>query len=147
MIDPAELAAEILGLVSRPIRSAEQERLRDLRVQLCAVFAAEHGWVSARRDFTLEALINGRVWAPYELLRESLLFDHPFYFRCARKRAAAIAAHLYDWDSREREARAFAAKKGLAIEAPQFPSWWFPGRTTLVLWVGPAGMSPQARSP
>jgi hypothetical protein len=62
------------------------------------------------------------------------LFDHGYYYRLDRC-AAAIAAHVYDWAPEKLEAAAdWGAQRGLAVSIPEFPSWWYPGRTTLLLW-------------
>jgi hypothetical protein len=66
------------------------------------------------------------------------LFDHTYCYREASRpyRAAAVAAHLYNnsvdhpGDLAER-----AERMGLTLSWPDFPSWWYPGRTALALYV------------
>ena len=60
-------------------------------------------------------------------------FDHPYYYRRGRH-AAAIAAHLYGWPHVRERCEATARQHGLVLEVPDFPSWWFPGQTTLVVY-------------
>jgi hypothetical protein len=137
-----DLATEIRALITKPkgeSRSAEARRnlqLKALQHHLAVEFGRIHGWTPARHDFTLECLAwrglhsGSRHW----LAGNSDTLDHPFFYRLGR-RAAAIAAHLYDHSTGEwrAELTAWAATHHLASSFPDFPSWWFPSWTTLVL--------------
>lgn len=73
------------------------------------------------------------------LLRHELL-DHAYCVKRGRY-AAAIAAHLYEGEFAAHRARceALAARYGLTLEVPDYPSWYYPGATRFVLYIGPAG--------
>jgi hypothetical protein len=63
--------------------------------------------------------------------------DHPFYYREPNRpwRPAAIATHLYDWPSYRDKVADLARRFDISAEpVSDFPSWWFPGWTTLVLY-------------
>ena len=100
----------------------------------------------ARSDFTAvvlarRGLFDGRGYYAEPWPRE--LVDHPFYYRKDRM-ASTVAAHLYGtFDAAKRQdIAAFAELKGLRTTwSEDFPSWWLPGRTTLVVYTpltGPA---------
>jgi hypothetical protein len=139
----AELAEELAALLARqrelygqsgcPIVNAE---ISSVRHRLCERFAASRGWRSGR-EFSLRCLSRGTIhdgrrgWASMTDRLPHDVGDHPYYFRTLDRRAAGIAVHLYDVpkiDDRR------AASRGLRAEFPDFPSWWYPGRTTLLLW-------------
>jgi hypothetical protein len=67
-------------------------------------------------------------------------FDHPYWYR-RRGKAAALVAHLYCLPNAGNQERceAIASRFGCLFETPDFPSWWNPGGTVLVAYVGPAG--------
>jgi hypothetical protein len=65
-------------------------------------------------------------------------FDHAYWYR-RDGHPAAIAAHLYNGEQMRLRCLAVARHFGLQFETPDFPSWWAPGRTMLVAYVGPAG--------
>jgi hypothetical protein len=47
----------------------------------------------------------------------------------------AIVAHLYGCDQAKRDkCQRFAQAIWAEVEFPSAPSWWFPGKTTLVVW-------------
>jgi hypothetical protein len=88
------------------------------------------GWVAADSGFSVRdvARVSG---ADEEWDRE--FADHKsFWLR--EGRPYAVAAHLYGCDQdRKAAARAWAARRGLVASFPDdFPSWWLPGRTTLI---------------
>jgi hypothetical protein len=64
--------------------------------------------------------------------------DHPFFYRRNRK-AAAIAAHLYNFPANRAACEKLALSFGLTFEVPDFPSWHYPNGTKLVVYIGPAG--------
>ena len=58
--------------------------------------------------------------------------DHSYYFRCPDRRAAAIVTHPYHF--KETELKEFADTHALAVEVSDWPSWWYPGRTSTIIW-------------
>lgn len=141
--DPTPALADLVGaLVCRPHDAPRRTHIAmdaaadDLRRLLAIEFGHRRGWK-----------LSPRVFSPYCLERRgrrdsftvrcyscwpSDIADHPFAYR-ADGRAAAVAAHVYDLD--EAQARAWAGRQRLAVEFPtDFPSWWFPGWTRLVLF-------------
>jgi hypothetical protein len=122
-----------------PRLNALQQELRTLQHRLAVLFGAIHGWTLSRSDFTSavlarRGLFDGRGCHADPWPRD--LVDHPFFYRKDRM-ASAIAAHLYGtFDAaRRQDIAALAAAKGLNTTWPEdFPSWWLPGRTTLVVY-------------
>ena len=107
------------------------------RQRLAMLFGARHGWRLSKSDFSpsvlaRRGLFNGRGYHdpwPRELV------DHGYFYRKDRK-AAAVAAHLYgNFDAAKRQdTEATAALYGLSVTWPEdFPSWYLPGRTTLIV--------------
>ncbi len=122
-----------------PRLNALQQELRTLQHRLAVLFGVIHGWTLSRSDFTSavlarRGLFDGRGGRADPWPRD--LVDHPFFYRKDRM-ASAVAAHLYGtFDAaRRRDITALAAAKGLRAAWPEdFPSWWVPGRTTLVVY-------------
>jgi hypothetical protein len=119
------------------------------RRRLAIDFGAARGWALSKTDFGLRTLGEGKMHGnmysrsndnPYPGNYHDQ-FDHPYFYRRGRK-AAAIAAHLYNYPAKHDQCEAIAARFGLAVETPDFPSWWNPGSTRLVVYVGPAGQDP-----
>lgn len=106
--------------------------------RLATEFGAGHGWALAKKRFGLIALKRGTT---YSLIRSDAdaladqlphdFFDHPYFYRTGGK-AVAIAAHLYGFDPQA--LAAFATENGLSWETPDFPSWWYPGATRIVVF-------------
>ncbi|NCO88160.1 MAG: hypothetical protein GW886_16185 [Rhodobacterales bacterium] len=142
----AEMRAEIPKTKAFPRMNALQQDLRALQQRLAVLFGATRGWTLSRSDFTpavlaRRGLFDGRGYYADPWPRD--LVDHPFYYRKDRM-ASAVAAHLYGtFDAAKRQdIAALAELKGLRATWPEdFPSWWLPGRTTLVVYTpmtGPA---------
>ena len=142
----ADKRAMIVETKSIPRMNALQQDLRTVQQRLALLFGATHGWALSRSDFIAavlarRGLFDGRGYYAEPWPRE--LFDHPFYYRKDRM-ASAVAAHLYGtFDAAKwQDIAAFAELKGLRTTWPEdFPSWWLPGRTTLVVYTpltGPA---------
>ena len=143
MADKRTMLAETKGFTRL---NALQQDLRALQQRLAVLFGATRGWTLSRSDFTSavlarRGLFDGRGY--YADLWPRDLVDHPFYYRKDRM-ASAVAAHLYGtFDAAKRQdIAALAELKGLRATWPEdFPSWWLPGRTTLVVYTpmtGPA---------
>ena len=117
---------------------ALQQDQHATRQRLAVLFGERHGWHLSRSNFSpsvlaRRGLFNGRGYHvdpwPHELV------DHGYFYRKDRK-AAAVAAHLYGiFDAAKRQdTEATAALYGLRVTWPEdFPSWYLPGRTTLIV--------------
>jgi hypothetical protein len=122
-------------------------RQKAMERRLAIDFGAARGWTLSPSSFGFTTLALGKQHAGGRRSDEgngwfsgeiSSCFDHPYWYRCSRK-AAAIAAHLYGMPGCLKQCETVAARFGLTFEVPDFPSWWNPGGTTLVLYVGPVG--------
>jgi hypothetical protein len=63
--------------------------------------------------------------------------DHSYYFRMPSRNAAAFATNPYGlhWTVDHPAIRAFCKQRGLQATIPDdFPSWWYPRRTTLIVF-------------
>jgi hypothetical protein len=100
-------------------------------------FAFNNGWQLARHRFPIERLA---VRLPPDFVRfgwnpDSRLLDH---VECYRKngRPAGLVAHSYLPDAVVR-AEALARQLGLQVICCERSSWWYPGRSTLLVFVAP----------
>jgi len=121
-----------------PRINALQQDQHATRQRLAVLFGERHGWHLSKSNFSPSVLarfglFNGRGYDvdpwPHELV------DHGYFYRKDRK-AAAVAAHLYGiFDAAKRQdIEDTAALYGLRVTWPEdFPSWYLPGRTTLVV--------------
>jgi hypothetical protein len=126
---------------------------RAAQVRLAIDFGASRGWRWSQIVFGLRTLAEGKQHASGQLYCSSrdkypsandfhAQFDHPYYYRRERK-AAAIAAHLYNppfYEKIKAECEAVAKRFRLTFEVPDFPNWWNPspslGGTILVISTG-----------
>lgn len=123
---------------------ALQQDLQATRQRLAVLFGERHGWHLSKSAFSpsvlaRRGLFNGRRSHVDPWPRE--LVDHGYFYRKDRK-AAAVAAHLYgDFDAAKRHhTEATAALHGLRVTGPEdFPSWYLPGRTRLIICTPLAG--------
>lgn len=126
----------ILGLMANWDAASNTEKrerwdqILNLHRTISRAYGTRRGWVRAGDQFSIEALTDMK--AP-EDGREEEFTDHRSFWTVAG-RPAAIVAHLYGCDEVKREAaRIWAASLGLQVTFPtDFPSWWNPGRTTLI---------------
>ena len=130
-----------------PRINALQQDLQATRQRLAVLFGERHGWHLSKSAFSpsvlaRHGLFNGRGYHvdpwPHELV------DHGYFYRKDRM-AAAVAAHLYGtFDAAKRQdTEATAALYGLRVTWPEdFPSWYLPGRTTLIVCTPLAGPAP-----
>jgi len=153
----AQQAVAILDLVQGPIGEPAAQtmtRYRALTAHRDAVmeaYGAERGWTRSKAQFLPSTLAKGamhnggrRVDAASREMPWNLM-DHVYYWKQGR-RPAAIVAHPYGCNTGEKraEAQAWAARHGLRLTFPtDFPSWRFPGWTTLVE-ITRADMAPTA---
>ena len=123
---------------SYPRINALQQDQHATRQWLAVLFGERHGWHLSKSAFSpsvlaRRGLFNGRGYHVDPWPRA--LIDHGYFYRKDRK-AAAVAAHLYGtFDAANRQdTEATAALYGLRVTWPEdFPSWYLPGRTTLVV--------------
>jgi len=122
------------GLSISQVRSlCEVEREHQL--DAARAFGAARGWKLSPRPFSVETLAQRKCSGSDDgLLPRGGFWDHPYFYRVGR-RAAAVAAHLYDGEQlRNGVAWFWAARVGLVASFPPEPSWWFYPHTTLVLY-------------
>jgi hypothetical protein len=138
-------AEEFRGIA--PMRLAEMIREepanRTFQKRLAFVFGEMHGWRLSPSPFGLVTLARGKTHSGRRGVDEgrgwwsgtiARAFDHAQWYRRDRK-AAAITAHLYEVSSEEQAyCRSVAAAYDLSFDMPDFPSWWNPGATTLVMY-------------
>ena len=130
----------IRGLRQPPAPETAPERrgchaeMAELQQRLAVDFGRRHGWMWSERPFTAETLARGGVWdsSGRAGAYDSTFCDHPYGYRVDR-RARALVAHLYDGGPDK--ILTWAAARGLQASFPDYPSWWYPGQTTLVLYV------------
>ena len=127
-----------------PRINALQQDLQATRQRLSVLFGERRGWHQSKSAFSpsvlaRRGLFNGRGYHVDPWPRE--LVDHGYFYRKDRM-AAAVAAHLYgNFDAAKRQdTEATAALYGLRVTWPEdFPSWYLPGRTTLMVCTPLAG--------
>ncbi len=149
MVDETEQATEIRRLMDEAATlsrangpsKAVGARVSEMQKAAAQRFGQRYGWRRSRTEFSLVCLAKGAMHDGASGYRTRTgcgdhhdEFDHPYFYRCDR-RAAAIAAHLYNWPANDAACRRIAAEYSLNFEVvTDFPSWWNPGGTTLVLW-------------
>lgn len=120
------------------------EQIGEVQDEMADLFAERHGLRRTRKIFSLRVLAERKVHAGnrHEDHRDfaltlrgsftgSSMIDHPYYFRDEDNRAAALAVHLYGVPDGIEEA---AEEAGLDVSFPNFPTWWCPGGTQLVVY-------------
>ena len=169
---PEEIAARIKVLIEDyPSEPQSEASLRDRRLYreattahwlkiyahrhwMTCEFVRRHGWKFRRDDhFTQDMLADRRRRRRAYEQGGIGWSDHDYYLRDAAGFPAAVAGHPYDADrpGRREKYRQWAAEYGLVVSFPDdFPSWWYLGRTTLVLFepaktlIAIAGMAREA---
>lgn len=139
-----EFQEKIRDAKGYPRINALQQDLQATRQRLAVLFGERHGWHLSKSAFSpsvlaRRGLFNGRGYHVDPWPRE--LVDHGYFYRKDRM-AAAVAAHLYGtFDAAKRQdTEATAALHGLRVTWPEdFPSWYLPGRTTLIVCTPLAG--------
>lgn len=128
----------------------------DLADKLAAEFGRRHDWRLTRTPFRIEALAEGKPHTGVAYRNATMLetyrnlFDHPYCYRSMVRpyRAVAVAAHLYNNSAdRPGDLWSLAAKLGLEVSWPSFPSWHFPGRTAIALVVAATPRNDRDRNP
>jgi hypothetical protein len=135
------MAARIAALISsaqpqerRTVERTRWNEIRSLQRQLAEEFGRRNAWEHNNKWFSLCTLVsNGiREGSPCPAI-EYPYVDHPYYYRKDR-RACALAVHLYNATGRHDDIVAWAASNEMRASFPDFPSWWWPGTTTLVIY-------------
>lgn len=133
---PWKLAEQITFFLKQKPSPKNALEICALRLGLAKMFAADHNWKLSPSPFDIHVLAKQGVWGMRQMER-SIHIDHAYYFRTSDRRAAGLAVHLYDNINthKQQEIRQWAGKNKLNAEYPtDFPSWWVPGSTTLVLY-------------
>ena len=130
---------------------ARERRLHD---SLALEFGRRRGWrwspapacSRIRRFFggsVWEAV--GSVWEAFEEEAERIAppprYDHPSFYSAGGD-LVAVVSQPYDFSVEDRhEALEWARARGLAFwRLVDFPSWWYPGQTTLCVFARPEAM-------
>jgi len=115
--------------------SAMYEDLDAARWRMAEAFGAQRGYRLGSRFAPSVLARRGVSSRDYGELWESMFADHRYFYRTPNRHAAAVVAHLYDLDEETRQGAVdWAAGRCLKASFPAFPSWWYPGRTTLVVF-------------
>jgi hypothetical protein len=122
--------------VDRKRGARHRTLIRAVQHKLAALFGERRGWRLSASGFPPAVLarhgVSARTADPADGWTRAAA-DHPVFYRAADRRAAAVAAHLYEAKDQDRVAiRSWAAAHRLRVAFPtDFPSWWVPVGTTL----------------
>jgi hypothetical protein len=125
-----------------PLKDWRAERvrwteIRGLQRQLADEFGRRNGWQHSDKWFSLCTLVRNGVYETEtcpQYPAEGDYIDHPYWYR-SKRRARALAVHLYSATGRHNDITAWAASNGMRASFPtDFPSWWYPRWTTLVVY-------------
>jgi len=150
---PQELADEIGRLIAtmpttppssaseveqrRAIRSQREqhEQISIIRHRLARDYGALRGWTWSESTFGPAVLSRRGVHGARDHSGQwpgGGIADHNYFYR-ANRRAAALVTHPYDVDQAKMEA--WATEHRLKVSFPtDYPSWWYPGRTSIVVY-------------
>lgn len=122
-------------LADRLHRRHVDQDISRLQYSLAVDFGLSRGWTLTLTDFSPAVLADRKAGGGHDDHGCWGFTDHTFWYRQGRH-AAAVATHPYAVDDRYRtEAARWASARKLSVTYPaDFPSWWLPGRTTLVLF-------------
>jgi hypothetical protein len=124
----AALADELAKLceASEGYASKQWSRMEKVQAQLAAEFGRRRGW---KRSRSSPSTVYRDLFAGPALMH---LIDNPYVYRMPNGHYA-IASHVHNYN-RDKD-RALAARHNLVVEhVTDFPSWWYPGETKLVVW-------------
>ena len=108
-------------------RSNNNELIDRLRKRVAKEFGRINGWVLSDRMFLIGNLsFLGKYKEP--LFK---YIDHTYFYRSYNNKPIAFAVHLYDWSD---DIYKWANDHSLVANFPEFPSWHYPGYTTLVVY-------------
>ena len=124
-----------------PVRDIYESLREDRKYRLMRDVAREfgrlRGWTLARKTFSLVELAGRTDQEKLAFTTTTRVLDHAFHYRENRApyRPAGIAVHLYEWPDVGPDVEAICFELGVHYEAIlNFPSWWYPGVTQLVLY-------------
>jgi hypothetical protein len=131
----AEVAAILALMANWDDASVAERRRRFHQIKehqrtLWEAYGDCRGWSRTAEPFPVRALAS--VSAAGQEWKREFTDHHSFWTKAGRP--AAVAAHLYSCGRELRtSASIWAARHGLQAAFPtDFPSWWNPGRTTLI---------------
>lgn len=143
----AELIADIIRAQQKAPRQVPRHRLQILQDEICrlrglliGIFAEQNGWRHSKSWFTPSMLTRrGVSYSPWQSGPDwsAPFIDHSYCFRTPDRRAAAFATNPYglNWTVDHPAIRAFCELYQLGVAIPRgFPTWWYPGRTTLIVF-------------
>ena len=120
------------------MRTNAQRDLLKHEAILAEEFGRLHGWQRSKHGFNLHQLSNGKCSAKIPGLMWSWEpIDHPYLYREREKpyRPSALVVHLYG-DGSNWKLEEFCSYYGLHYRiVDDFPSWWNPGNTTLIVYI------------
>lgn len=131
--------SELFGATRLPHIRYLQNAIVALQLQLALLFGKRRRWHLSRSDFSPTVLARGGLFdgrGVHAVAWSHDLVDHGYFYRKDRK-AVAVASHLYGElnEAKRRNIASMAAHLGLKAEWPEdFPSWWAPNSTTLVVY-------------
>ncbi len=111
-------------------RRVSQERVSKHQWVLARAYGERRGWQVAEKRFPLSALAP--TCGPTDDWPHEFSDHRWFWYHGGRP--VAVSAHLYGCDDKRRvAARLWASALGLSVVFPvDFPSWYYPGTTTLI---------------
>lgn len=145
----AKKLEELLKWRDRSSYRAAWHLFNELQVRCAEHFASINGWRRVEGEFGIKQLrerkrstsFRARCLAIDEYRGGFPELDHPYWYKAIANGRAAGAAALVSQpygfcDGEPRDRSKLVAKYealGLLASFPHYPSWWYPGRTSLVL--------------
>ena len=124
----------------RSARIAREDRTMALRRTLAEEFGRRRGWVHNTRERCVQHLFGKRP-SDYGRWERVPLHDHPSSYDMGRlpyggRRTIALVSQPYGplSESDIEAMHTWAAERGLVFEMPNWPSWHYPGWTTLCIF-------------
>jgi len=117
---------------------ALHRRVNAERRRCAEAFGRHRGWRLSSTYFSPDVLARRGVRSRSALFKWPYPeADHAFLYRAPDRRAVGAACHIYGLNEAGRaRCRRWAAVQGLRAEFPAEPaSWWWPGSTTLVVYL------------
>lgn len=138
------LVDELLTIIAdrskdRRLSSRPFYRSIEIKLELAREFGRRNGWRLSKHWFTWGQLARGSHCRTRQDCFDGLpnphaAADHRYFFRRDR-RPAALVVHLYNWSVCRPDVAKVCDRYGLAArEVDDFPSWWYPGATTLIVY-------------
>ncbi len=131
-----EETQEIANKIRDSIRGRGKSRtINHLQKQLSDEFANRRGLKESRAMFC-RYLRDGDTISVFGTPWPLPNFDHGSMYRDQKTREYVIVSQPYEMNElKEKEDRQYASENGLIVEhISDFPSWWYPEATKLVVW-------------